>query len=141
MSPHDDYTCKTATELSRLAAEQLEAHAWFEYLEACYSPAKHPDQGESAPVAFASHRTKTLRPLKSGGAEIMIAEINAAIARYKAGVMEYDAMMKQSSWALAEMGLDSPASLYTRAMQELKEIGVGIGEAHKYLQHSLKRKR
>ena len=109
----------------------------------------HPRDRAQQLTGFATHKTKQLRPVKSGGAELMIRQINSAVARFKEAMLEHDKAMKamrSAPWAfqLANAvgfeGVPEKPDMEIYA-KELVSLGVDLGSAYKYLRNALKSKR
>lgn len=102
-----------------------------------------PDTDAHLIPAFATHRTRSLRPVKSGGAEDMIAAIDKVVEKWKTAVLQYDAELQAYQhnymWGVSgDVPVKPDRDVYVR---QLVHEGVPRDSAERYLDNALKGKR
>jgi hypothetical protein len=92
--------------------------------------------GSPEPPAFATHRTRQLPPVTSGGAERLVAGINEVCKSYRDVMVEFDRQHKE--WTRSPW-FEEPARPTKDAwLQRLRELGVDPDSANRYLDGALK---
>lgn len=101
--------------------------------------ATRPDTDAHIVPAFATHRTRSLRPVKSGGAEAMVAAIDKVVENWKTAVLQYDAELQAYRHNYSgDVPVKPDRDVYVR---QLVHEGVPRDSAERYLDNALKGKR